>query len=198
MLLQGYAMGIFPMAESRTDTELHWIDPKRRGILPLETFHISRSLKRTLRRGHFTLRVDTDFAQVIDLCAHIRDDTWINDTIIALFTELHRRGFAHSVECWQDDIMVGGLYGMALGQAFFGESMFSRATDASKAALVGLIARLKHGGFTLLDTQFVTDHLTQFGTTEIPRRDYLRRLEAAISQHATFPTGPVPWEEALT
>jgi len=193
-------MGIFPMADSRTDTELHWIDPKLRGVLPLDTFHIPRSLKKTLKRGTFEMRVDTAFAQVIGLCAEskeTREDTWINDTIIELFTELHERGFAHSVESWFDGVLVGGLYGLALGRAFFGESMFSRATDASKVALVDLVARLKRGGFTLLDTQFVTEHLTQFGVTEIPRRDYHKRLQRAIAEPARFVTEAVDWEEAL-
>ena len=201
MLLQGYCMGIFPMAESRDDTELHWIDPKRRGILPLDQFHIPRSLKKALRRRDFTIRIDSDFAQVIALCAAAgqgREDTWINDTIKDLFLDLHRRGLAHSVESWdQDGNLVGGLYGLALGQAFFGESMFSRATNASKIALVHLVAALKQSGFTLLDTQFVTEHLSQFGTTEIPRRAYLDRLHLAISQPASFPSDPVEWQAAL-
>ena len=200
ILLQAYAMGIFPMAESRFDTELHWVDPKRRGILPLDQFHIPRSLKRALRRGNYEIRVDTAFAQVIALCAESalgREETWINETIMDLFIQLHHMGFAHSVECWHGETLTGGLYGLALGQAFFGESMFSRATDTSKIALVGLVARLKHGGFTLLDTQFVTEHLSQFGTTEIPRHAYLKRLAAAIDQPAQFPTQSVPWENAL-
>ena len=196
MLVQGYGMGIFPMAESRDDPELHWIDPKRRGILPLDQFHIPRSLKKALRRDDYCIRVDSDFPQVIAQCAS-RDTTWINDTIMELFIDLHHRGLAHSVECWQGDTMTGGLYGLALGRAFFGESMFSTATNASKIALVSLVARLKQAGFTLLDTQFVTDHLNQFGTTEIPRRAYLDRLHDAISQPAVFPVGDVPWEMAL-
>ena len=188
------------MAEARDDPELHWIEPKYRGVLPLDQFHIPRSLKKTIRRGHYEIRVDTAFSRVIALCAQSQDDrqeTWINQTIIDLFTQLHHRGFAHSVECWQGDTLVGGLYGLALGQAFFGESMFSRATDASKTALVGLVARLKQGGFTLLDTQFVTEHLNQFGVMEIPKREYLKRLQKAISQPAHFPTEAVPWEMAL-
>ena len=196
MLIQGYGMGIFPMAESRDDAELHWIDPKRRGILPLDQFHIPRSLKKALRRDDYTIRVNSDFPHVIAQCAS-RDTTWINDAIMALFIDLHHRGLAHSVECWQDDTMTGGLYGLALGRAFFGESMFSIATNTSKIALVALVARLKYAGFTLLDTQFVTDHLNQFGTTEIPRRTYLDRLHAATSQPAVFPLGDVPWEMAL-
>ena len=200
VLLQAYAMGIFPMAEARDDTELHWIDPKRRGILPLDSFHVPRSLRRALRRGDYQIRVDTQFTEVMRQCAQSatgREDTWINDAIITLFTRLHEWGYAHSVECWRDETLVGGLYGLALGQAFFGESMFSRATDTSKIALVALVARLKRGCFTLLDTQFVTEHLSQFGAVEISRREYLNRLQAAIIQPAIFPTEDVPWEQAL-
>ncbi len=200
ILLQGYAMGIFPMAESSHDPNLHWIDPKRRGILPLDGFHIPRSLRKTLRRAPYDIRVDTAFTQVMELCAQSidgRPETWINDRIIDLFSQLHARGYAHSVESWQDGCLVGGLYGLALGQAFFGESMFSRATDASKVALVDLVARLKVGGFTLLDTQFVTEHLMQFGAHEIPRRDYLKRLQSAIRHPARFSTEAVDWEAAV-
>ena len=200
LLLRAYALGIFPMAESRQQAELHWIDPKRRGILPLDGLHIPRSLRKTLRRGDFEIRVDTAFIPVIERCAEAeanRPETWINDQIIDLFGALHRRGIAHSVECWSDGTLVGGLYGLALGQAFFGESMFSRATDASKVALVDLVARLRRGGFTLLDTQFITDHLSRFGAVEIPRREYLGRLHKAINQPASFSTLPVPWQDAL-
>ena len=201
LLLQGYAMGIFPMAEARDDPELHWIDPKLRGVLPLESFHIPRSLRKTLRRGTYDIKADTAFTQVIELCAGSTDnrqETWINETIIDLFTQLHQWGYAHSVESWQDGVLVGGLYGIALGRAFFGESMFSRATDASKVALVDLVARLKSGGFTLLDTQFVTEHLSQFGVIEIPKREYLKRLQVAIRQPAHFSTNPMKWEVALS
>ena len=201
MLLQGYAMGIFPMAEGRDLSELHWYDPKMRGVLPLETFHIPRSLAKTLRHGSFEIRVDTSFTQVIELCAEFSEDrkkTWINATIIDLFTQLHDWGYAHSVESWRDGRLVGGLYGLALGQAFFGESMFSRATDASKVALVDLVARLKAGGFVLLDTQFVTEHLSRFGGIEIPKRDYLKRLKAAIRQPARFTTDAVDWRHAAS
>lgn len=201
MLLRAYAMGIFPMARSRTDTHLQWIDPEDRGILPLDAFHLPRSLRKTLRQERFEIRFDTAFAQVMEKCAESaedRDETWINDEIIHLFVELHRVGLTHSVESWRDGTLVGGLYGLALGGAFFGESMFSRETDASKVALVHLVAALRHGGFQLLDTQFITDHLSRFGAVEIPRTDYHRRLAAALSRHGTFPTAPVPWEGAVS
>lgn len=200
MLLHGYAMGIFPMAQSREDQTLHWIDPDDRGILPLDKFHVPKSLKKTLRQGKYEIRIDSAFAEVMEGCAGStpdRPDTWINQTIIDLFVQLRGYGIAHSVETWADGQLVGGLYGLALGGAFFGESMFSRATDASKVALVDLVARLKLGGFILLDTQFVTDHLAQFGAEEIPRRDYLKRLHRATELPASFYKGPVPWEEAL-
>ena len=189
------------MAKSRDDSTLHWIDPDDRGILPLDKFHVPKSLKKTLKRGSYEIRIDTAFAQVIEECAGSvpgRDETWINQTIIDLFTQLHRFGIAHSVESWRDGRLMGGLYGLSLGGAFFGQSMFSRATDASKVALVDLVARLKLGGFILLDTQFVTNHLAQFGAEEIPRREYLKRLNRATELPGTFHQGPVPWEEALS
>jgi leucyl/phenylalanyl-tRNA--protein transferase len=201
MLLRAYAMGIFPMARSRTDRQLQWIDPEDRGILPLDSFHLPRSLRKTLRQGRFEIRFDTAFAQVMEKCAETaadRDETWINDEIIRLFVELHRAGLTHSVESWRDGKLVGGLYGLALGGAFFGESMFSRETDASKVALVHLVAALRQGGFHLLDTQFITDHLSRFGAVEIPRAEYHRRLAAALSRHGTFPKEPVPWEGAVS
>lgn len=201
LLLRAYAMGIFPMARSREDPRLYWIDPDLRGILPLETFHVPRSLRKTLRRGLFEIRLDSAFEAVMQGCAETgaaRPDTWINEEIVRLFVELHRLGLAHSVETWLDGQLVGGLYGLGLGAAFFGESMFSRATDASKVALVHLVARLKRGGFQLLDTQFVTDHLARFGATEIPRHDYLRRLAQALDLPVAFYRGPVAWEDALT
>lgn len=200
LLLRAYAMGIFPMARSRTDPRLYWIDPDQRGILPLNAFHIPRSLRKTLRHGLFTLTVDTAFEQVMEGCAQAtagRPDTWINDEIVRLFVELHRLGMAHSVEAWRDGELVGGLYGLSLGAAFFGESMFSRETDASKVALVDLVARLKRAGYMLLDTQFVTDHLSRFGATEIPRHQYLKLLGTAVELPAVFPRGPVDWTEAL-
>jgi len=188
-LLQAYALGVFPMAEDADSPELMWFDPPRRGILPLDAFHIPRRLSRTLRRAPYDIRVDTAFEQVMRLCAapaEGRERTWINDEILALYTALHRMGHAHSVEAWSGDALVGGLYGVSLGAAFFGESMFSRATDASKLALVHLVARLRAGGFTLLDTQFVTEHLSQFGAVEIPRAEYKRRLAAAIGQRGVW------------
>lgn len=193
-------MGIFPMAKSRDDQTLHWIDPDARGILPLDKFHIPRSLKKTLKHGTYEIRIDTAFVQVIEGCAGSapgRNDTWINQTIIDLFTQLHEFGIAHSVESWKDGALMGGLYGLSLGGAFFGESMFSRATDASKVALVDLVARLKRSGFILLDTQFVTEHLAQFGAEEIPRREYLKRLNRATELPVAFHRGTVAWQEAL-
>lgn len=189
LLLRAYAAGVFPMAEGRDDTEVFWVDPKERGILPLEDFHVPRSLKKAVRRKPFRVTCDTAFASVIASCAESsdnRDDTWINTDIEAAYTELHDLDFAHSVECWDGEKLVGGLYGVSLGGAFFGESMFSRATDASKIALVHLVVRLMAGGYVLLDTQFVTDHLRQFGAIEIPAFDYHHRLETALRVDARF------------
>ena len=191
-LLRAYALGVFPMARQHDDPRLYWVDPEKRGILPLDQFHLPRSLKKTLRRQTFDLRLDTAFEQVMTLCAEStarRPETWINGEIFRLFTELHHAGLAHSIESWQGDRLVGGLYGLSMGSAFFGESMFSRATDASKAALTYLVGVLKKGGYTLLDTQFVTDHLAQFGTIEVPRRDYLRHLARALESRALFQGG---------
>ena len=190
LLLQAYAAGIFPMAESAEDPELYWVDPTRRGVLPLDAFHVPRRLRRTLRHAPFEIRCDSAFEAVLRGCAEPapeRPQTWINERIVELYVELARRGAAHSVETWHAGELVGGLYGVQLGAAFFGESMFSRVTDASKVALVHLVARLRHGGFRLLDTQFVTDHLRQFGATEISRRDYQIRLAAALRGEAQFP-----------
>lgn len=189
MLLRAYAFGVFPMAEARDDPELFWIDPEHRGILPLDNFHLPRRLKRTIKAEPFEVRIDTSFRQVMMACAEsgeAREGTWINDQIIALYSELFARGHAHSVECWQEGRLVGGLYGVSLGAAFFGESMFSRETDASKVALVYLVARLRFGGFKLLDTQFVTTHLQQFGTIEISRDAYRARLREAVVETADF------------
>jgi leucyl/phenylalanyl-tRNA--protein transferase len=189
ILLQAYAAGIFPMAESATDRELFWVDPVRRGILPLDRFHVPSRLRRTVRSGRFAIRCNSAFEAVMRGCAEStseRPQTWINDEIISLYTALFNRGAAHCVECWANDTLVGGLYGVQLGAAFFGESMFSRATDASKVALVHLVARLRAGGFQLLDTQFVTEHLQRFGAIEIPRRDYHARLAAALGREAHF------------
>lgn len=188
-LLKAYAIGVFPMAMSRDDPELHWFDPEKRGIIPLEAFHIPRRLARTLRAEPFRVTADTAFEQVMRLCAAPgpgRSETWINEQIVDLYTELHDRGHAHSVECWQDDEMAGGLYGVSLGAAFFGESMFSRERDASKVALVHLVARLIRGGFRLLDCQFMTEHLRSFGAVEVPRDAFKMMLAEAIDRTATF------------
>jgi leucyl/phenylalanyl-tRNA--protein transferase len=190
LLLNAYAVGIFPMAEARDDPELYWIDPERRGILPLECFHVPRSLRRTLRRDPFEVRVDSAFRDVVAGCAEPtaeRPESWINDDIRMVYGALFDAGYAHSVECWQDGELAGGLYGVAIGGAFFGESMFSRARDASKVALVHLVARLEAGGFRLLDTQFVTAHLARFGAVEIARDEYRRRLRSALRTRASFP-----------
>lgn len=189
LLLRAYAIGIFPMAESRVDPELHWIDPDMRGVLPLDRLHVPRKLRAKIRRGIFEVRCNTAFEEVIQGCAEPaenRPDTWINPVIEQLYNELYEMGFAHSVECWQDGRLVGGLYGVSLGAAFFGESMFSRADDASKVALVELVLRLRKGGFQLLDTQFTTPHLSRFGAKEIPREDYRRLLTKAVSAQAEF------------
>jgi leucyl/phenylalanyl-tRNA--protein transferase len=190
LLLNAYAVGIFPMAETRDDPELYWIDPERRGILPLERFHVPRSLRRTLRRDPFEIRADTAFRDVVAGCAEPsaeRPESWINDDIRTVYGALFDAGYAHSVECWDGGRLVGGLYGVAIGGAFFGESMFSRVRDASKVALVHLVARLEAGGFRLLDTQFVTAHLARFGAVEIARDEYRRRLRSALKTRATFP-----------
>jgi len=190
LLLRAYAAGIFPMAESRNSASVFWVDPRLRGVLPLDALHIPRSLRKTVRRKDFEVRCNTAFDQVIRACADPRPghpDTWINDQIATAYTRLHRIGFAHSVECWHDGELVGGLYGVSLGAAFFGESMFSRTTDASKVALIHLVARLRAGGFVLLDVQFVTEHLAQFGAIEVPAREYLELLEEALRETAQFP-----------
>lgn len=189
LLLKAYSIGVFPMAMSRDDPELHWFDPDRRGVIPLDGFHIPKRLARTMKAAPYDITVDTDFEGVMRACAAPRpgaDETWINDGIVALYSDLFERGNAHSVECRKDGALVGGLYGVALGAAFFGESMFSRADDASKIALVALVHILKEGGFTLLDTQYLTAHLAQFGAVEISRFEYRKRLAAAIAQPATF------------
>jgi len=188
-LLACYARGIFPMADAREDARVFLIDPERRGVLPLERFHVSRRLARTVRADPFEVRVDTVFHDVVLACAAPapgRIETWINRPIERLYLKLHEMGYAHSVECWQGGQLVGGLYGVALKGAFFGESMFSRARDASKVALVHLVGRLVAGRFTLLDAQFMTDHLSQFGAEEIGRREYHRRLQRALAADADF------------
>lgn len=189
VLLKAYAVGIFPMAESAEDPGLYWIEPEQRGILPLDAFHLSRRLARTVRADLFDIRIDSDFDAVIRACAGAtgeRSKTWINARIRKLYGDLFRLGHCHTVEAWRDGKLVGGLYGVKLGAAFFGESMFSRERDASKVALVHLVARLKAGGFRLLDTQFTTPHLKQFGAIDIDRRSYHRLLEAAIQEEADF------------
>jgi leucyl/phenylalanyl-tRNA---protein transferase len=189
VLLQAYAAGVFPMAESAQDNALYWVEPDVRGIIPLQGFHLSRSLRKRVKQQSYEIRVDTAFAEVIAQCAALsstRDETWINRRIIALYTQLHKMGCAHSVESWCDGQLVGGLYGVRIGGAFFGESMFSRATDASKVALVHLVARLKAGGFSLLDAQFVNNHLLQFGTLGIAKPDYQKLLESALEIDADF------------
>jgi leucyl/phenylalanyl-tRNA--protein transferase len=189
ILVRAYAAGVFPMAESADDPELFWVDPRRRGILPLDAFHVSRRLRRVVRRRIFEIRCDSAFEAVIRACAaasETRPSTWINDEIVRLYAALFARGAAHTVECWRDDRLAGGLYGVSLGAVFFGESMFSRENDASKVALVHLVARLRLGGFRLLDTQFLTPHLARFGGIEISRARYHRLLAEALSYRAVF------------
>ena len=188
LLLYAYSHGIFPMGHD--DGEIHWYDPDPRAIIPLDhNFHVPRSLARRIRQGDFTVRVDSAFRQVITRCAEPtpeRDRTWITPPIIDIYCELHRLGYAHSVETWIDGELVGGLYGVAVNGLFAGESMFSRATDSSKIALIYLVERLRAGGFALLDTQFITEHLRRFGTIEITRAEYQRRLATAMMTHAAF------------
>ncbi|MEM7544398.1 MAG: leucyl/phenylalanyl-tRNA--protein transferase [Pseudomonadota bacterium] len=185
ILLRAYAAGVFPMAEAADADDVLWIDPELRGTLPLNRFHLPASLAKTVRKGIYQVTVDHDFEAVINGCAN-RSTTWINDEIHRLYLGLFRMGYAHSIEVWQDARLVGGLYGVKLGGAFFGESMFSTARDASKVALVYLVARLKIGGFQLLDTQFVTDHLAQFGARSMSRSRYHDLLEVAIATAADF------------
>ncbi len=189
LLLRAYRVGLFPMAETRRGNRLYWLDPERRGVLPLDGFHLPRRLLRTVLRGPYVVTADQDFPAVIARCAASapgREDTWINGDIERLFGDLHGAGLAHSVECRLNGELVGGLYGVSLGAAFFGESMFSVARDASKVALVHLVARLRLGGYRLLDTQFVTSHLTQFGTQEVPRERYKALLAAAVDEPARW------------
>ena len=192
LLVRAYCAGVFPMADSRHG-DIHWYAPDPRAIIPLDSFHVPRSLRRTIMRGIFSVRINTAFSEVMRACA-ARDETWISAEIIDAYTEMHRLGLAHSVETWRDDELVGGLYGVALGGAFFGESMFSHASDASKVALVALVERLRARGFVLLDTQYLTPHLARFGTIEIPRREYMARLAAALDRDCRFvehPEGPL-------
>lgn len=190
ILLRAYSAGVFPMADSRLGRKLYWVDPEWRGIIPLESFHVPRRLRRTVRHDLYEVRCDTAFRAVISACAEPapgREDSWITAEIVNAYGEMFQRGLAHSVECWQAGELAGGLYGVSIGGAFFGESMFSHATDASKVALVHLVARLAAGGYQLLDTQFITDHLAQFGAIEVPRRSYRRMLAGAIAARADFP-----------
>ena len=190
ILLRAYAEGLFPMAERRGDPTLYWVSPEKRGVIPLEAFHVPHRLARTVRSGRFSVTADHAFRDVMLACsapAPGREESWINAEILRLYTALHVGGHAHSIECWQDGALVGGLYGVRLGGAFFGESMFSRERDASKVALVHLVDALKRGGFTLLDTQFITSHLARFGAIEIPRQQYLAKLHDALNREALWP-----------
>ncbi|ALG90947.1 MULTISPECIES: leucyl/phenylalanyl-tRNA--protein transferase [Actibacterium] len=196
VLLNAYAAGVFPMAESRDDPEVFWVDPRRRGIFPLDNFHISRSLRRRILKEEYSIRTNTDFAGVLCGCAE-RDETWINDIIFDLYTQLHRAGFAQSLEVWQDGALSGGVYGVTLGGAFFGESMFSRRTDASKIALAYLVDRLRQGGFSLFDTQFLTPHLKSLGAIEISRAEYHMLLNRALHQTADFNAPATPDAQLL-
>ena len=190
ILLRAYAEGLFPMAERRGDPTLYWVSPDKRGILPLDKLHVPRRLARTLRSERFTLTADMAFRDVMEACAAPgpgRPESWINDEILRLYIALHAGGHAHSIECWRDGELAGGLYGVRLGAAFFGESMFSRQRDASKVALVHLVEGLKRGGFVLLDTQFLTAHLARFGAVEIAREQYLMKLNTALNREALWP-----------
>lgn len=190
LVLAAYARGLFPMAETRDDPHLYWVSPEKRGVIPLDTFHVPRRLARTVRGSRFTVTADRAFVAVMKGCAAPRpgrEETWINSEILRLYTALAASGHAHSVECWQDGKLVGGLYGVKLGAAFFGESMFSTTRDASKVALVRLVEALRRGGFALLDTQFLTAHLASFGAVEVPRERYLTLLENALGRDAFWP-----------
>lgn len=189
LLLRAYATGVFPMAESADDPEVFWVRPEMRGIIPLDAFHVPKSLAKTARQDRFEIRFDSDFIGVIDGCAEAREgrlSTWINQPIRDAYGELFARGYCHTVEAWREGRLVGGLYGVTLGRAFFGESMFSRETDASKICLVHLVARLKERGFALLDTQFTTEHLIRFGAVDVPRGRYEKLLEEALQGTAAF------------
>jgi leucyl/phenylalanyl-tRNA--protein transferase len=189
VMLRAYAAGIFPMAESADDPSLFWVEPEIRGVIPLERFHLPARLARTVRSDRFEIRIDSEFDHVIAACAEARPDrpeTWINGRIREIFRALFQLGHVHTVECWRDHRLVGGLYGLSLGGAFFGESMFHRETDASKVALVHLVARLRRGGYRLLDAQFQTAHLAQFGTREVPRAAYQGLLDAAVAQRGDW------------
>ncbi|MCF6234481.1 MAG: leucyl/phenylalanyl-tRNA--protein transferase [Rhodobacteraceae bacterium] len=191
LLLHGYSVGVFPMAEHRDDPEVFWVDPKLRGVMPLQGFRISRSLARTMRHGGFDIRIDSDFTGVVQGCA-ARSETWISDEILSQYNLLHDMGHAHSLEICHDGVLSGGVYGVVLGAAFFGESMFSRRNDASKIALAYLVDHLRRAGFTLFDTQFITSHLASLGGVEITRGQYQQRLKEAIDLPAEFGAPPIP------
>ena len=191
IMLSAYAQGIFPMAESRDAGDLHWVDPRSRGVFPLSDFHISRSLARRIRQGAYRIRTNSDFSGVVRACAE-RPETWINDQLFGLYDALHQMGHAQSLEVWEDDTLTGGVFGLTLGAAFFGESMFSRRTDASKIALAYLVDRLNVAGFTLFDTQFLTPHLASLGAVEIPRAAYRAQLADALRKAADFNAVAVP------
>ena len=191
IMLSAYAQGIFPMAESRDAGDLHWVDPRSRGVFPLSDFHISRSLARRIRQGAYRIRTNSDFSGVVRACAE-RPETWINDQLFGLYDALHQMGHAQSLEVWEGDTLTGGVFGLTLGAAFFGESMFSRRTDASKIALAYLVDRLKVAGFTLFDTQFLTPHLASLGAVEIPRAAYRAQLADALRKAADFTAVAVP------
>ncbi len=191
LILQAYAQGIFPMAEKAASLDIYWVDPERRGVIPLDHFHLPHRLARKIRQSPFEIRIDTSFIKVIEGCAATisnqgRDETWINDQIISLYAQLFKEEYVHTVECWQEDRLVGGLYGVSIGGAFCGESMFHTVTDASKVALAYLVARLKAGGYRLLDTQFITPHLSQFGAMEISRHAYKDKLAKALEVEGDF------------
>lgn len=190
LLLMAYASGVFPMAESRDDPDIFWVDPEKRGILPLDGFHLSRRLAKSIRQGRFQVTLNADFEGVLEGCAD-RDETWINPAIARLYRSLHHAGHAHSLEVWEGPNLAGGVYGVTLGAVFFGESMFSSRRDGSKVALAYLVTLLRRRGFLLFDTQFITDHLASLGALEIPRLQYHAKLRHALAQHAQL-TGPVP------
>jgi len=197
LLLRAYAAGVFPMADSREAADVFWVDPKERGIIPLHGFHMSRSLRRTILSGRFTATVDKDFDAVVAGCAE-RPETWISSTIEGLYRDLHRLGRAHSIEIWSGGALVGGIYGVTIGGAFFGESMFSRVSDASKVALAYMVDRVRNAGFALFDTQFITDHLASLGAVEISREDYHRKLARALRLPGDFDLpGPLPGPQML-
>ena len=196
MLLSGYAQGIFPMAMSRDEPGLHWFDPVRRGIIPLDGLHVSRSLRRRVRRWDYLVRVNTAFSEVVAACA-ARPETWINAGLTALYQELHAAGYAHSLEVWREDALIGGIFGISLGGAFFGESMFSRQRDGSKLAMVWLVDRLRSAGFALFDTQYLTPHLQSLGGVEIARAEYRARLAEALRRQADFTAPPPPTPQSV-